>query len=966
VSHNVTGLPPLSHETHSELCLPRGREGPGVANTEVKRERAVCGFMDSTDQEQARAMTVRLGCYTAVLPGWGAGYSGAPSARAHHAVHLCDLPGHASLAAEFARGLALADTVLIAVCCIEGVTETTRRQIRTALLHRRSLLLVITKLDRLITESRLPPADAEAKMVAIIDECNDVAMAVATGRDATEPFCPRRGSVAFASSEHGYLFTLHSFARLHLEKTVSREFASDDDAVDDLAHRLWGDWVLDAESGRIVHADRYRGPAAPRAFTALVLTPLYKLVTAALALTEEQYLFARDSNGGDGTGEDDDEDEENAIAAEKREVLATLAALTDAERAGLGSRELVATVVERALGGPAGLAWLVGSVGGPVAEFTGAAGGSGGDGNGNGNGNGDGDDDGGVGLLSRHFARGADLGDGRRRISPRDAELPLVGRVVKLFRRPGEEHDGPFDALVRIDRGTARAGAVVRVAGEAFPEDPEDVRTETITRVLLPMTRYNIDASEVGIPCGSWALIEGIGEGLVTTGTVWEEVAGGGAGGAGGAGGDDSSASFPVYPPLAPCPVPHLRLPLEPLRPPDLPRLAEAMRRVARSHSGIATAVEESGEHAILACGELALDVAMYDLTVVFARVELRVGDASCTLRETVAGATGMGGAGGAGAGGADHLALPGGTAATVASANGKSTITIASCALGSKLTDQLESGAVTSKMPRGQLSGMLRTEHGWDVLAARGIWAFGAGCALVDERIADMDDDDDDDDEDDDDQANANGKASGAKAPAAIKLDALRPAVVRGFRWAVRQGPICEEPMRQLRVRIIDSTLSTVPAHLGSGQIIPMTRKAVHASVMVQDSLGASNARLMEPVMEWEATVSGSHSRVVAIGKILGGRRGRVLGDAKVGGTPFTRVWGTVPALDGMGLETDVRIATGGMLEMRFGHWGVVPGDPLDRRVGLPGPLEPAGRDQLARELAVKIRRRKGLAPLP
>jgi len=48
-------------------------------------------------------------------------------------------------------------------------------------------------------------------------------------------------------------------------------------------------------------------------------------------------------------------------------------------------------------------------------------------------------------------------------------------------------------------------------------------------------------------------------------------------------------------------------------------------------------------------------------------------------------------------------------------------------------------------------------------------------------------------------------------------------------------------------------------------------------------------------------------------------------------------------------------------MVLSMFSHWTVLPGDPLDRKIEL-RPLEPSAVPELARELLVKTRRRKGL----
>jgi 116 kDa U5 small nuclear ribonucleoprotein component len=117
-----------------------------------------------------------------------------------------------------------------------------------------------------------------------------------------------------------------------------------------------------------------------------------------------------------------------------------------------------------------------------------------------------------------------------------------------------------------------------------------------------------------------------------------------------------------------------------------------------------------------------------------------------------------------------------------------------------------------------------------------------------------------------------------------------------------------------------------------------------------------------MEPVYEVE--VQAPSDCVPAVYALLARRRGAVLGDAPVPGTPVSRVTAHLPVLDSFGFETDVRYHTQGQAfpQARFDHWAVVPGDPLDRTVVL-RPLEPAPPAALARELLVKTRRRKGMA---
>jgi U5 small nuclear ribonucleoprotein component len=95
----------------------------------------------------------------------------------------------------------------------------------------------------------------------------------------------------------------------------------------------------------------------------------------------------------------------------------------------------------------------------------------------------------------------------------------------------------------------------------------------------------------------------------------------------------------------------------------------------------------------------------------------------------------------------------------------------------------------------------------------------------------------------------------------------------------------------------------------------------------------------------------------------VISRRRGRIVKEFPVPGTPFSRVVAHVPALDAYGLETDLRIHSHGdaFCVQQFDHWAIVPGDPLDESIVL-RPLEPSPPEHLARELVVKMRRRKGL----
>lgn len=122
------------------------------------------------------------------------------------------------------------------------------------------------------------------------------------------------------------------------------------------------------------------------------------------------------------------------------------------------------------------------------------------------------------------------------------------------------------------------------------------------------------------------------------------------------------------------------------------------------------------------------------------------------------------------------------------------------------------------------------------------------------------------------------------------------------------------------------------------------------------------ASPRLMEPM--YALSVTCPESAATEIYTNLTRRRGHVLSDGPVAGTPLYRVNGLIPVIDSFGFETDLRIKTQGMamVSLTFDSWNIVPGDPLDKTVTL-RPLQMANAQATARDFVLKTRRRKGLS---
>lgn len=166
----------------------------------------------------------------------------------------------------------------------------------------------------------------------------------------------------------------------------------------------------------------------------------------------------------------------------------------------------------------------------------------------------------------------------------------------------------------------------------------------------------------------------------------------------------------------------------------------------------------------------------------------------------------------------------------------------------------------------------------------------------------------------------------------------------------------MCLLAIRNTKFRLTDVSLADQAIYRGGGQIIPTARRAVYSSFLM------ASPRLMEPI--YSCTMTGPADAVASVYTVLSRRRGHVLSDGPIAGTPLYSVRGLIPVIDSFGFETDLRIHTQGqaMVNLAFEKWSVVPGDPLDRDVKLK-PLEMAGAMATARDFVLKTRRRKGLA---
>lgn len=508
-----------------------------------------------------------------------------------------------------------------------------------------------------------------------------------------------------------------------------------------------------------------------------------------------------------------------------------------------------------------------------------------------------------------------------------DEKGRLMINISKLY--PKEDCSG-FDAFGRVLSGTLKAGMRVKVLGQNYSQDDEeDMSIQVVEALYVYNSRYSMEVNEVR--AGNWVLIEGVDSSILKTATITTleappqpkvhrqkqhqprqqvEIAS-----------DDDSEDeeeeeepVEIFKPLSFNTLSVVKVAVEPLNPSELPKLLDALRKINKTYPLAQTKVEESGEHVILGTGEIYLDCILHDLRHMYAEIEIKVADPVVSFCETVVETSSI--------------------KCFAATPNRENKLTMTAEPLEKGLSVDIENGKIQLKWDnKREVSDFFQKNYQWDLLASRSIWAFGpennGPNILLDDTL-----------------------------PTEVDkslVNSVREYIVQGFQWGSREGPLCEEPIRNVKFKLLDAHISTNPILRAGGQIIPTARRVVYSAFLM------ATPRLMEPV--YYSEIQAPADCVSAIYTVLSRRRGHVTNDAPKPGTPLYSVKAFLPVIDSFGFESDLRSYTQGQAfcQSVFDHWAIVPGDPLDKSIVL-RPLEPSPPPHLAREFMIKTRRRKGL----
>lgn len=214
-------------------------------------------------------------------------------------------------------------------------------------------------------------------------------------------------------------------------------------------------------------------------------------------------------------------------------------------------------------------------------------------------------------------------------------------------------------------------------------------------------------------------------------------------------------------------------------------------------------------------------------------------------------------------------------------------------------LAEDIDNGTINAKDDPKARGKLLVEKYEWDANDSRKIWCFGPETTGPN-MLVDV--------------------TKGVQY-----LNEIKDSMVSGLQWASKDGVLCEENCRGIRWNIHDVTLHTDAIHRGGGQIIPTARRCLYACQLT------AQPRLLEPVYLVE--IQCPESVVGGIYGVLHRRRGHVIEESQVPGTPTFVVKAYLPVNESFGFTADLRSNTGGQAfpQCVFDHWQVLPGDPLD-----------------------------------
>jgi U5 small nuclear ribonucleoprotein component len=163
------------------------------------------------------------------------------------------------------------------------------------------------------------------------------------------------------------------------------------------------------------------------------------------------------------------------------------------------------------------------------------------------------------------------------------------------------------------------------------------------------------------------------------------------------------------------------------------------------------------------------MDSVLHDLREMYSEIEIKVADPVVTFSETVV----------------DSSSIK----CYVESHNKRNKLTMLAEPLDKGLADDIEAEKIDLSWPQSKITSFFEQNYDWDILASRSVWAFGP------EKFG----------------ANLLSNDTLPNETDQKILGSVKDSIIQGFRWGTKEGPLCDEPIRNVKFKLLEANISTV-----------------------------------------------------------------------------------------------------------------------------------------------------------
>lgn len=268
-------------------------------------------YLDSRPDEQLRGITMESSAISLFFSMMRRSAPDAQPEAKEYLINLIDSPGHIDFSSEVSTASRLCDGAVVLVDAVEGVCSQTVTVLRQTWVEQLKPILVINKMDRLVTELQMTPAEAYSHLSRLLEQVNAVIgsfyqgermeedlqwrermeerVNAATQQKQTQDgesvdgsvdgaqfeerddedlyFAPEKNNVIFCSAVDGWAFTVRQFAAIYEKKLGIKRSV--------LEKVLWGDYYLDSKTKRVLGQKHLKGRALKPMFVQLVLDSVW-------------------------------------------------------------------------------------------------------------------------------------------------------------------------------------------------------------------------------------------------------------------------------------------------------------------------------------------------------------------------------------------------------------------------------------------------------------------------------------------------------------------------------------------------------------------------------------------------------------------------------------------------------------------------------------------------------------------